>query len=138
GQAEGCRGPRVRRPAGLRGAPHGAAGALGGGRQPRVSWEGDLAALWDDESIDDLERVERMALLAPTAPHPALGLFELASAHDGAGLEAQAAALYEEAAAAGLADADPDLDAHRQIQHASTLRNLGRRDEALAMLRDAP
>jgi tetratricopeptide (TPR) repeat protein len=103
-----------------------------------MSWEDDLAALWDDGSIDNLQRVERMAALAPTAPHPALGLFELASAHDGAGLEAQAATLYQEAAAAGLADVAPDLDAHRQIQHASTLRNLGRLDEALAMLRDAP
>lgn len=103
-----------------------------------MSWQADLTALWDDESIDDLERVERMAVLAPTAPHPALGLFELASAHDGAGLEAEAAALYEQAAAAGLAEIDADLDAHRQIQHASTLRNLGRLDAALAMLRDAP
>src|SRR5690606_36327934 len=86
---EGCRGARVRRPAGLRRASHRAAGASCG-REPRVSWQDDLAAIWDDESIDDLERVERMALLAPTAPHPALGLFELASAHDGAGLEAEA------------------------------------------------
>ncbi|WP_405217070.1 tetratricopeptide repeat protein [Agrococcus sp. Ld7] len=103
-----------------------------------MSWTHELAALWDDESIDELERVERMALLAPSAPHPALGLFELASAHDGAGLESEAAALYEQAAAEGLAEIDPDLDAHRQIQHASTLRNLGRVDEALTMLREAP
>lgn len=103
-----------------------------------MSWRDDVDALWDDATIDDLDRVERMALLAPSAPHPALGLFELASAHDSAGLEAEAAALYEQAAAAGLAEADPDLDAHRQIQHASTLRNLGRLDEALAMLRTAP
>lgn len=103
-----------------------------------MSWTHELAALWDDESIDEPERVERMALLAPSAPHPALGLFELASAHDGAGLESEAAALYEQAAAEGLAEIDPDLDAHRQIQHASTLRNLGRLDEALAMLRAAP
>lgn len=103
-----------------------------------MSWQADLTALWDDESIDDLERVERMAVLAPTAPHPALGLFELASAHDSAGLEAEAAALYEQAAAAGLADVDASLDAHRQIQHGSTLRNLGRLDEALALLSAAP
>lgn len=103
-----------------------------------MSWRDDVDALWDDATTDDLDRVERMALLAPSAPHPALGLFELASAHDSAGLEAEAAALYEQAAAAGLAEADPDLDAHRQIQHASTLRNLGRLDEALAMLRAAP
>lgn len=103
-----------------------------------MSWRDDVDALWDDETIDDLDRVECMALLAPSARHPALGLFELASAHDSAGLAAEAAALYEQAAAAGLAEADPDLDAHRQIQHASTLRNLGRLDEALVMLRAAP
>lgn len=103
-----------------------------------MSWHEERTALWDDASIDELERVERMAALAPMAPHLALGLFELASAHDSAGLEAEAAALYEQAGAAGLAEVDADLDAHRQIQHASTLRNLGRFDEALAMLRAAP
>lgn len=99
-----------------------------------MSWRDEVDALWDDASIDDLERVERMSVLSASAPHTALGLFELASAHDGAGLEAQAAALYEQAAEAGLAGVDAALDAHRQIQHASTLRNLGRLAEAEAML----
>lgn len=33
---------------------------------------------------------------------------------------------------------DPDRAAQMVVQHASTLRNLGRTDEAIAMLRDAP
>ncbi|MCH1883822.1 tetratricopeptide repeat protein [Agrococcus sp. ARC_14] len=103
-----------------------------------MSWQDELAALWDDASIDEHERVARMHPLAEAAPHQAIGLFELASAHDSAGLETEAAALYEQAAVAGLADVDPDLDAHRQIQHASTLRNVGRNEEAIAMLRAAP
>lgn len=103
-----------------------------------MTWRDELAELWDDGSIDDLERIERMWVLSESAPHPALGLFELASAHDGAGMAEEAATLYERAAAAGLAEVDEALDAHRQIQHASTLRNLGRLDEALAMLHAAP
>jgi tetratricopeptide (TPR) repeat protein len=33
---------------------------------------------------------------------------------------------------------DPDRAARLVVQHASTLRNLGRVDDAIAMLRDAP
>lgn len=103
-----------------------------------MSWRDDVDALWDDASIDHFERVARMRVLAEAAPHPALGSFELASALDGAGIEAEAAYVYDRAAAEGLADVDATLDAHRQMQHASTLRNLGRLDDALAMLSAAP
>lgn len=103
-----------------------------------MSWEADVAALWDDESLDDAARIEPMRHLAAAAPHPALGWFELGSAFDGAGRESEAEPCYQQAVAAGLAAADPTREAHRRIQHASTLRNLGRFDEALAMLRAAP
>lgn len=103
-----------------------------------MSWEADVAALWDDESIDDEARIAPMRALAEAAPHRALGLFELAGAHDAAGSEHEADALYRSATDAGLADVDPVRAAQLTIQHAATLRNLGRLDEAIAMLAAAP
>jgi tetratricopeptide (TPR) repeat protein len=103
-----------------------------------VSWEAEVAAAWGDASLSDDDRVERMRALASGAPHPSLALFELGSAFDGAGREAEAEACYRRAADAGLAQADPTREAHRRIQHASTLRNLGRCQEAIAMLRASP
>lgn len=103
-----------------------------------MSWEAEVAVVWDDASLSDDERVERIPGLAPPAPHPSLGLFELGSAFDGAGREAEAEPCYRQAAEAGLAQADPTREAHRRVQHASTLRNLGRSDDAIAMLRGSP
>ncbi|MEB4616446.1 tetratricopeptide repeat protein [Leucobacter sp. M11] len=79
-----------------------------------------------------------MRALAEAAPHPALGAFELGGAYDSAGREAEADAQYAAATQAGLHEKDPDRSAQLVIQHASTLRNLGRVDEAITMLRDAP
>jgi tetratricopeptide (TPR) repeat protein len=102
------------------------------------AWESRVAALWDDETIDDQQRIERMRALAAGAPHPALGAFELGGAFDSGGHEAEADVQYAAATAAGLGTVDPDRAAQMAVQHASTLRNLGRVDEAIAMLRDAP
>ncbi|UFU15234.1 tetratricopeptide repeat protein [Curtobacterium sp. C1] len=101
-------------------------------------WEARVAALWADETVDDRDRIDRMRELAATAPHPALGAFELGGAHDSGGDEAGAHGHYAAATAAGLDTVDPDRAAQMVVQHASTLRNLGRVDEAIAMLRDAP
>jgi len=79
-----------------------------------------------------------MREIAADAPHPALGAFELGGAHDSGGREAEAHEHYAAATASGLADVDPYRAARLVVQHASTLRNLGRVDEAIAMLRDAP
>lgn len=103
-----------------------------------AAWEDEVAALWDDEAISDAARLAPMAALAERAPVAAIGLFELAGAHDAAGLEADADVLYRAAADAGLAEADPARAAQLVIQHASTLRNLGHVDEAIAMLEAAP
>ncbi|WP_404312839.1 tetratricopeptide repeat protein [Agrococcus terreus] len=100
-------------------------------------WEAEVAALWDDEALGDDARVAPMRALAERAPHLAVGLFELAGAHDAAGREAEADGFYRAAAEAGLAEADPAREAQRVIQHASTLRNLGRLDEAIGMLQAA-
>ncbi|QSB21976.1 tetratricopeptide repeat protein [Curtobacterium sp. 24E2] len=103
-----------------------------------ADWEARVAALWADDTIDDQQRIDRMRELAGTAPHPALGAFELGGANDSGGHEAEADVHYAAATAAGLADVDPARAAQMVVQHASTLRNLDRVDEAIAMLRDAP
>lgn len=102
-----------------------------------AEWEADVAALWADDVADDA-LVARMRALAAAAPHPALGAFELGGAFDSTRHEAEADERYAAATAAGLGEVDPDRAARLVVQHASTLRNLGRVEEAIAMLRDAP
>lgn len=101
-------------------------------------WEASIAALWAHADLSDDDRLERMRALAEQAPHPSLAAFELGGAFDSAGREAEADEQYAAATAAGLSTADPARAAQLTIQHASTLRNLGRVDEAIAMLRAAP
>ena len=59
--------------------------------------------------------------------------FEYAGTHDSAGHEADAVPLYEEALRLGLRE---PLRHRAQLQLASSLRNLGRHDEALAVVED--
>lgn len=61
--------------------------------------------------------------------------FELAGMYDSMGLEAEAGAEYERALELGL---DEARHAQLAVQYGSTLRNLGRYDEAIAVLRAAP
>lgn len=76
------------------------------------------------------------AFLAVLAEHPDEPevLYEVGGAYDTAGEEQTAAGYYERAMAAGL-----DGDAMRRclLQYGSTLRNLGRLDESLAVLERA-
>ncbi|MFE0756619.1 tetratricopeptide repeat protein [Inquilinus sp. NPDC058860] len=90
----------------------------------------DLWAAFDSlDPADFLARVE--ALAAERPPGDAAALFERASAHDSSGHEARAEALYRQALAAGLTG----LRRRRAvIQLASTLRNLGRAEESVALL----
>lgn len=97
------------------------------------AWEARVAALWAE--FDTLPAPAFLAAMASLAaerpqddPHAA---FELASAHDSIGQEAAAAPLYETALRLGL---NPALRRQAAIQLASTLRNLGRPGEGLALL----
>ena len=96
-------------------------------------WDARVAAVWDDGTLTDVEVVERIdALAAERDPDDARALFERAGARDSAGLEADAEALYRRALERGLDDV------HRPqavIQLASTIRNLGKVDESLSLLR---
>ena len=78
--------------------------------------------------------MDAMDALAADAPDPALALFERGGSRDSGGRPEEAEPLYREALALGLPD---DERAQCTIQLASSLRNLGRPEESLALLRDA-
>ena len=102
-------------------------------RVVNASWEQRVAELWD--SIDAYEPdafVAAMdALSLELSPESAVGLFERASAQDSTGHPDLAVPLYRAALNAGLTG----LRRRRAtIQLASSLRNLGRPQEAVELL----
>ncbi|WP_234998732.1 tetratricopeptide repeat protein [Demequina sp. NBRC 110057] len=96
-----------------------------------------MATFWDGASRDDaaaaLAQARELAACRPGGDPAAL--FELASAHDYVGEEAEAIGLYEEAIAGGL-----DARRHDEavIQLASSLRNVDRSADAVALLEATP
>jgi len=97
-------------------------------------WQLRVDAVWADAALDDRARIAAIdSLAAELAPGHPVALFERAGARDSAGHETEAEPLYRAALAAGL---DPRRRVRATIQLASTIRNLGRSDEALRMLRD--
>lgn len=97
-----------------------------------IDWDERVAAAWADASLSDEERIAVIDTLAAERPEgDARALFERAGARDSAGLETAAEGLYRRALAGDL---DDDVRAQATIQLASTLRNLGALDEALALL----
>ncbi|MCI2959286.1 tetratricopeptide repeat protein [Agromyces atrinae] len=100
-------------------------------------WEASVAELWG--AVDSLSRddgVAAMRVLAASCPaSDGRAAFELAGMYDSMGFEAEAGAEYERALELGLDDA---RHAQLAVQYGSTLRNLGRLDEAIAVLSAAP
>ncbi len=95
-------------------------------------WDARMSALWADEELDDAARIDAVEALAAERPaDDARALFERAGAYDSAGREAEAEPLYRAALAAGL---DDQLRPQAVIQLASTIRNLGKIDESVALL----
>jgi len=96
-------------------------------------WASRVAEVWDsaDEIGDNilLERID--ALVAERPADDPDAVFEAASVRDSVGLEAEAAVLYQRALDLGLAE---PKRGQTFIQYASTLRNLGRYEEGLALL----
>jgi cyanophycin synthetase len=93
--------------------------------------EDEIAAVWT--LPDALARVDAAAALYAAHPGDARIAYELAGAHDSAGDEEAAVPLYEESLAAGLREPHR----HRaQVQLASSLRNVGRLDEAVEVIDD--
>jgi tetratricopeptide (TPR) repeat protein len=98
-----------------------------------TDWDARIDAVWDDEALSDDERIVRIDALAVERPAAdARALFERAGARDSAGLEAEAEPLYRRALGGGL---DDEHRTQAVIQLASTLRNLGRVEEAIDLLR---
>lgn len=99
----------------------------------RDEWQARVDAVWADATLNNAEVIDLIDALAAEWPaDDAIALFESAGARDSAGLEAQAEPLYRRALAVGLPESQR---AQATIQLASTIRNLGRVDEAIQMLR---
>ena len=96
-------------------------------------WERRIAALWaafdDYEAEAFLAKFQELAEELPAGD--AVALYELASAHDAIGNEAEAATYYRSALDAGL---NGPRRREATIQFASTLRNLGRASESVDIL----
>jgi len=106
-------------------------------KTPIEEWEERIAALWDRfDSLGHEEGVAAMRTLALTCPATdGRAAFELAGMYDSMGYEAEAGEEYERALKLGLDDA---RHAQLAVQYGSTLRNLGRLDEAISVLQSAP
>ncbi|KSU55390.1 tetratricopeptide repeat protein [Microbacterium enclense] len=97
-------------------------------------WQDRVDAVWADSDLDAAEVIRRIDELAgERTADDAVALFERAGARDSAGLEREAEPLYRRALTLGL---DEDRRTQATIQLASTIRNLGKTDEALALLRE--
>jgi hypothetical protein len=96
-------------------------------------WERRLADLWAAfDTINAETFIARIdALAAELPPDDTIGLFERGCAQDSTGHEASAERLYRQSLANGLTGI---RRRRATIQLASTLRNLGRADEGVALL----
>lgn len=109
-----------------------------GAMTPSVEqWEASVADLWERfDSFDRDDGVAAMRELAMVCPATdGRAAFELAGMYDSMGFEPEAGAEYERALQLGL---DEARHAQLAVQYGSTLRNLGRLEEAIAVLRAAP
>jgi cyanophycin synthetase len=91
-----------------------------------------IDALW--ELTDDAQRIEHARALAAEFPGDPVIAYELGGAHDAAGQDGEAVTHYEAALAGGLTE---PLRHRCLVQLASTLRNLGRHDEAVLRIDEA-
>jgi hypothetical protein len=97
------------------------------------AWEKRLAETWAsaDELGDDALRARIESLAAELPEGSAVGLFERAGSFDSTGRSDLAVPLYRQALDAGLAG---ERRRRAVIQLASSLRNIGRVDESVALL----
>lgn len=99
-----------------------------------MQWQERMAAVWAEaEQLGDAELMRRIDEIAAEHPDEPLALFERGGARDSTGDEAGAEQFYRAALAAGLPDSER---AQCVVQLASTVRNLGRPEESLELLRD--
>lgn len=98
-----------------------------------ANWEQRVSDLWAEmDKYDEAEFVGRIdALAAELPPGSAIGLFERGAACDSTGHSDRAVPLYRAALDAGLVG---ERRRRAVIQMASSLRNLGNPQDALALL----
>ena len=100
------------------------------------TWDARIEAVWaaaSGEMVGD-EVIARIdAIAAERGPDDARAEFERAGARDSAGRETEAVELYRRALALGL---DDEHRPQAVIQLASSLRNIGEFDQALALLEE--
>ncbi len=95
-------------------------------------WQNRVDAVWADDALSPEDVIVRIDELAAERPaDDAVALFERAGARDSAGIEGEAEVLYRRALEIGL---DDERRTRATIQLASTIRNLGKTEESLAML----
>ena len=100
---------------------------------PDATWEGRVAQLWTElDDTDEDEFVRRIdALVCELPAGSAIGDFERACAQDSTGHSDRAVPLYRSALAGGLTG----IRRRRAvIQLSSSLRNVGRSEESVALL----
>ena len=99
----------------------------------KSEWEARVTEFW--KSADDGKAAEMLAkmktLISELAPNDPDGLFEWASIHDFLGLEFEAVAIYEQALESGLSGSKRQKAV---IQLSSSLRNIGKANEAVVLL----
>ena len=99
------------------------------------TWDVRIDEVWDDATGEEVgdDTIARIdALAAERGPDDARAEFERGGARDSAGRPAEAVVLYRRALALGL---DEEHRPQCVIQMASSLRNLGEYDDALAVIR---
>lgn len=100
-----------------------------------ATWQEQVDDVWARaDELGDQGVMDAMDALAADAPDPALAAFERGGSRDSGGRPELAEPLYREALELGLPE---DERAQCTIQLASTIRNLGRPEEALELLRTA-
>ncbi|MFE9770344.1 tetratricopeptide repeat protein [Streptomyces sp. NPDC005931] len=102
-------------------------------------WEERAAAAWarlDDYAEEDAAAFRAVidALVAELPEGSPLGPFERACAFDSTGHPADAVRLYREALDGGLTEVSRHKARRARIQLASSLRNIGRAEEGVALL----
>ncbi|MDC3418427.1 tetratricopeptide repeat protein [Aquibacillus salsiterrae] len=96
-------------------------------------WEDVVLNGWENKD-DEAKLIEYFLKIVEKYPNSARAKFELANAYDFTGQENKAISLYEDAIRIGL---DSEYQAYALLQLGSSLRNVGRLDEAIRILSDA-
>jgi tetratricopeptide (TPR) repeat protein len=97
------------------------------------NWESFIESGWQHKG-DETKLLQYFSEIVERYPKSARAKFELGNAYDYLGKEQEAIPLYEKAIQMGLTS---EYEAYALLQLGSSLRNIGRVDEAVGILSDA-